>query len=60
MDRIASRNPVLMSSLESSCLSCYPVPEITRFAILFTAGGPAGKFSKPDKKPNPGDRGESK
>ena len=33
---------------------------VTRFAILFTAGGPAGRFSKPDKKPNPGDRGESK
>jgi hypothetical protein len=25
---------------------------VTRFAILFTAGGPAGKFSKPEKKPN--------
>jgi hypothetical protein len=33
---------------------------VTRFAILFTAGGPAGKFSKPEKKPNRGDRGESK
>lgn len=25
MDRIAAHNPVLMSSLESSCASCYPV-----------------------------------